>query len=408
MPPHKKIRVAFFADILVRDFDGAIKTMYQLIDKIPEEKFEFMFLTGMPPKEKINHKIIKMPSIVLPFNPNYKAALPYFNNHKITKQLNDFNPDVIHIATPSPLGFFALKYGKKNQIPILSIYHTNFLSYMKHYFKLLPFLIKPAESVVKRGYRNFYNFCKMVYVPTIEMIEELKECGVNENNLKLWKRGIDINIFNPSKKDENYIRQLTKNDKPNILFASRLVWEKNLETLFNIYDEVHAQQLEVNFIIAGSGVAEQEARKRMKNALFLGYIDHDNLAKVYASCDIFVFPSVTETFGNVVAEAMACGCVPVIARGGGSKELIINGKTGFLCEPYNASEYVDNIKTLLSNTALKEKMRSHGIEYASTLHWDYLVKEYFTDLKTLAALRYPSSAKDDTLSKEIYPTNFAI
>ena len=162
---------------------------------------------------------------------------------------------------------------------------------------------------------------------------------------------------------------------------------------------MQAQQLEVNFIIAGSGVAEQEARKRMKNALFLGYIDHDNLAKVYASCDIFVFPSVTETFGNVVAEAMACGCVPVIARGGGSKELIINGKTGFLCEPYNASEYVDNIKTLLSNTALKEKMRSHGIEYASTLHWDYLVKEYFTDLKTLAALRYPSSAKDARLVK---------
>jgi glycosyltransferase involved in cell wall biosynthesis len=407
MHNHRKIRVAFFADILTRDYDGAIKTMYHLIDNIPEEKFEFMFCSGMPPKEKMNHRIVEIPSFVLPFNSNYKASLPYFSN-KLTKELTDFNPDVIHIATPSPLGFFGLYYAKRNHIPTLSIYHTNFLSYMKHYFKSLPFLIKPVETIVKYAYRSFYNFCKTVYVPTLQMIRELKECGVAENNLKLWQRGIAVDIFNPSKKDKNFIRQLTGNDKPSILFASRLVWEKNMETLFNIYDEVQAQQLDVNFIIAGSGVAEQEARKRMKKAFFLGFLDHENLAKVYASSDVFVFPSVSETFGNVVVEAMACGCVPVIARGGGSQALVKNGETGFLCEPCNAAEYVENMKTLLTNLPLKEKMQSRGVEYASTLNWDHLVNEYFTDLETLATHHYSSYTNEAILPNEIYPTNFAV
>ena len=407
MHNHRKIRVAFFADILTRDYDGAIKTMYHLIDNIPEEKFEFMFCSGMPPKEKMNHRIVEIPSFVLPFNSNYKASLPYFSN-KLTKELTDFNPDVIHIATPSPLGFFGLYYAKRNHIPTLSIYHTNFLSYMKHYFKSLPFLIKPVETIVKYAYRSFYNFCKTVYVPTLQMIRELKECGVAENNLKLWQRGIAVDIFNPSKKDKNFIRQLTGNDKPNILFASRLVWEKNMETLFNIYDEVQAQQLDVNFIIAGSGVAEQEARKRMKKAFFLGFLDHENLAKVYASSDVFVFPSVSETFGNVVVEAMACGCVPVIARGGGSRNLVRDGETGFLCDPYDAASYVQKIKVLLNNTFVRESMQSNGVKFASTLNWDHLVNEYFTDLETLATHHYSSYTNEAILPNEIYPTNFAV
>lgn len=408
MSYERKIKVAFFADILTRNYDGAIKTMYHLIDNVPENRFEFMFCTGIPPKEKLDYAVLEIPSVTVPFNSNYKASFPALKQREITKALSDFDPDVIHIATPSPLGFFALNYANRNRIPVLSIYHTHFLAYVKHYLSRLPLLISPLEGLVKRIYRNFYNLCKMVYVPTLQMMDELTECGIVDNNLKLWQRGIDGELFNPSKKDVLFMQNLTGNDKPSILFASRLVWEKNMETLFNIYDEVQAQQLDVNFIIAGSGVAEQEARKRMKKAFFLGFLDHENLAKVYASSDVFVFPSVSETFGNVVVEAMACGCVPVIARGGGSQALVKNGETGFLCEPCNAAEYVENMKTLLTNLPLKEKMQSRGVEYASTLNWDHLVNEYFTDLETLATHHYSSYTNEAILPNEIYPTNFAV
>jgi len=408
MYSNKKIKVAFFADILTRDHDGAIKTMYQLIDKVPEENFEFMFCTGTPPKEKINHKILQIPSLTLPFNSNYKACLPHFSSNKIVKALEDFDPDVIHIATPSPLGFFGLNFARKKHIPVLSIYHTNFLSYIQYYFNRLPFLIKPVESIVKKIYQSFYNFCNMVYVPTKQMIIELKDSGVSHQPLKLWQRGIDSNLFNPSKKDMHYIQQITGNNKPCILFASRLVWEKNLETLFNIYDETEAQNLDVNFIIAGSGVAEQAARKRMKKAFFLGFLNHEELSKVYASSDVFVFPSISETFGNVVVEAMASGCVPVIARGGGSQSLVMNGVTGFLCNPYDAREYVENIKVILNYPSLRESIQQNAIRFASNFNWNRLANEYFSDLQMLAYKSSPTFEDNVVLTNELFPTNYAL
>ncbi|MDN5305740.1 MAG: hypothetical protein PWQ53_399 [Bacteroidota bacterium] len=409
MSYERKIKVAFFADILTRNYDGAIKTMYHLIDNVPENRFEFMFCTGIPPKEKLDYAVLEIPSITVPFNSNYKASFPALKQREITKALSDFDPDVIHIATPSPLGFFALNYANRNRIPVLSIYHTHFLAYVKHYFSRLPLLISPLEVLVKRIYRNFYNLCKMVYVPTLQMMDELTECGIVDNNLKLWQRGIDGELFNPSKKDVLFMQNLTGNDKPSILFASRLVWEKNLETLFRIYDETEAQHLDVNFVIAGTGVAETEARKKMKNAVFLGQLDQETLSKVYATSDVFVFPSVSETFGNVVVEAMACGCVPVIARGGGSRNLVRDGETGFLCDPYDAASYVQKIKVLLNNTFVRESMQSNGVKFASTLSWDALVNEYFADLETLARKQIPSySNQDVVLSNEVYPANFAV
>ncbi|VBB48318.1 Glycosyl transferase, group 1 [uncultured Paludibacter sp.] len=380
----KKIRVAFFADMLERDVDGAVRTMYQLIDRIPEDKFEFLFFCGAPPKTELKHKIAKVPSVFIPFNATYKTALPYLKSMILAKSLWEFNPEVIHIATPSSLGFFALNYAQKNAVPVLSIYHTHFISYIQYYFKPFPFLISAAESLVAKKYRDFYNQCDIVYTPTNQMINELSNIGVSKRYLKLWQRGLDMKLFHPSKKDADFIQNITGNNKPCVLFASRLVWEKNLETLFNIYDEAEARQLDVNFIIAGNGVAEETARQRMKNAFFLGHINHNTLAKVYASSDVLVFPSVSETYGNVVVEAMASGCVPVIAKGGGSQSLVKDGETGFLCEPNNAKEYVEKIQQLLHHSEQKEKMQQAGFQYTSKLSWENLANEYFNDMEYLS------------------------
>ena len=382
--PKQTVKVAFFADILTKDFDGAIKTMYQLIERIPARGFEYSFYTGTPPKHPFKHSVVRTPAVRVPFNISYKMAVPRFNKIKLWLSLSKFNPDVVHITTPSALGFFGLNYAKRNNKPVLSIYHTHFISYMKYYFKYVPFFIKPAESLVRKMYKSFYNRCDAVYVPTVKIMEELEEYGVSRNVMKLWQRGIDSHVFNPSKRDVRFIRKLTGNNKPNILFASRLVWEKNVETLFGIYDEIEAQGIDVNFVIAGNGVAEDIAKQRMKNAVFLGFLDHDDLAKVYASCDVFVFTSISETHGNVVVEAMSSGCVPVIARGGGSQALVEDGVTGFLCEPDNPHDYIDKINILLSDKELKGKMQRAGYEYALPLSWDRLAKEYFNDIHALA------------------------
>lgn len=383
----RKIRVAFFADVLTKDYDGAIKTMYQLIDRIPENKFEYIFLCGVPPTHSFSHKVVKIPAVTILVNASYKMSLPSLAKNKLQSALSEFKPDVIHISTPSLLGFFGLNYAKENNIPVLSIYHTHYISYVPYYLKWIPFLIKPFKNLVIKISQKFYNGCSIVYVPTTVMIQELVGYGIDEKLLKQWARGLDLNIFNQERADKNYIRSITGNDNPSLLYASRIVWEKNIETLFDIYDEVIAQGIDVNFIVAGKGVAEPDARARMPRAHFLGYLSHNELGKLYASTDIFVFPSISESYGSVVAEATACGCTPVIARGGGSQALVKDGETGFLCEPNNAKDYVSKIKLLLENPDLKRQMQEEARKYTELFSWENLTDEYFNDITSLARLR---------------------
>jgi len=382
---NRKVKVAFFSDMLIRDFDGANKTMYQLIDRIPERQFEYLFFCGMSKQHK-NRATVKIPVFSIPNNHSYKIALPDLCKTELMESLDLFSPDVIHISTPSALGFFALNYALKKEIPVLSIYHTHFISYIKYYFKYLPFLVPLLEAMIAKIYRRFYNRCTVTYVPTVSIAEELMSHGVSVQHLRIWQRGINTTLFTPLKRCDHLIKTLTGNDNPCILFASRLVWEKNLETLFAIYDRVQEEDLKVNFIVAGSGAAEAAARARMKHAIFLGFVNHDMLAKVYASSAIFLFPSTSETYGNVVVEAMASGCIPVIARGGGSQALVVDGVNGFLCNPNEPDDYLIKMKRLLRDETLRAKMQSAGLQYTSNLSWDNLAREYFTDIENLANL----------------------
>ncbi len=383
----RKTKVAFFADILVKNFDGASRTMFQIIERIPTDEFEFLFFCGLPPDHDIGHEVFKVPTIPIPFNSTYRLAIPMFSWFSMRKRLKAFRPDVIHIASPSPLGDFAFQYNwGRNDVPVITIYHTHFLSYIDYYLRTLPFLIKPAKSTVAFGQRMFYNQSKLMYVPTQQMVDELKDFGFDTGKMKIWQRGINHELFNPRKKDIDAIKAITKNDKPNIIFASRLVWEKNLATLIKIYRENKSHGDKYNFIIAGDGVAKDALKEKMPDAFMLGKISHDKLAILYASSDIFLFPSVSETYGNVVVEAMASGCPCVIAKGGGSQSLVKHGETGFLCEPNNPIDYYERIEEIMSSEELRKKFVSNGLAYTKTLDWDVLANTYFEDVKQLVEM----------------------
>ncbi|MEM9822873.1 MAG: glycosyltransferase family 1 protein, partial [Bacteroidota bacterium] len=308
----RKIRVAFIADMLVENLDGAIRTMYHLIHRIPKDQFEFLFLCGTPPKEDIGFEIVALPTTPLPINLSYNMAIPFLAEGKMKRSLQHFQPDILHISTPSPLGHYALNYGHAKGIPVLSIYHTHFLTYVDYYLRKVPMMIPPIKQKIIQYTQAFYNRCQLTLVPTPSIINELAAYGVKKNKMLLWQRGIDKKLFHPSKKNPWRMRQMLGNDRPRLLFASRLVWEKNLETLIRIYREAAAQQLDYNFIIVGDGVAKAALEEAMPKAHFLGHIEHQELAQLYASADVFLFPSDTESYGNVVIEAMASGLPCVI------------------------------------------------------------------------------------------------
>ncbi|WP_229213771.1 glycosyltransferase family 4 protein [Dyadobacter psychrotolerans] len=382
----KKIKIAFFAEILIEDFDGASRTMFQIIRRIPQQHFEFLFICGKGPDELFGFECVCIPTLTVPFNKSYSMALPYLADKTLREKLSAFDPDIIHIATPSLLGSFALQYARSLQLPVISIYHTHFISYISYYLSKAPFLIDLVKAKLMVAQKNFYNQCELVYVPSESIAAEMQQMGISQSGLKLWKRGIDTHLFSPEKRDTTSLRLTTGNNNPNILFASRLVWEKNLETLIRIYEYCQSKNLKYNFIIAGDGIAKKACQQKMNKAFFTGSLQHAELAKLYASADVFLFTSVSETYGNVVLEAMACGLPCVIADGGGSRDFIEQGINGFKCQPQNHADYVDKIQTILSDDPLRARFSQKGRSFSLDLDWDKLTDVYFDDLQSMAGV----------------------
>jgi glycosyltransferase involved in cell wall biosynthesis len=379
-----KIKIAFFAEILIEDFDGASRTMFQLIHRIPADRFEFLFICGVGPDTLAGFECMRIPAATIPINRTYKMAIPWFSSGKMRKKLQAFQPDIIHIATPSLLGEFALKYAVAQHIPVLTIYHTHFISYVDYYLKSSPRLASFIRSLITKSQHAFYNGCERIYVPSAEMLAALLSWNVEAWRLQLWQRGIDTQLFSPEKKDKAMLRALVGNDDPVILFASRLVWEKNLETLIAIYQLSQDRNLPFNFLVVGDGVALEACQRRMPKATFTGKVDHQQLSIIYASADVFLFPSISESYGNVVVEAMASGLPCVIADGGGSRNFIQQGQNGFLCQPNNAEDYLNHISTLIHDTRLHQQFVAEGLHYSKSLSWDDLAATYFKDLTAIA------------------------
>ena len=380
----KRIRVAFFAEILVEDFDGASRTMFQIIKRINPDNFEFLFFCGTGPDNLYGFDCIRIPSVGVPLNNTYKMALPALAAGRIRTALEEFAPDVIHIATPSILGNFALKFAYSYQIPVISIYHTHFISYIDYYLRYAPFFIGMVKPLVSESQKNFYNQCDVVYVPAESISADLRSMKIEPWRLKIWKRGLDTSVFSPDRRNPRLMRQITGNSKPTILFASRLVWEKNLETLIAVYAEIKKCNIDVNFLIVGDGVARKACEKRMPEAIFAGKMEHAQLAVLYASADIFLFPSISETYGNVVLEAMASGLPCIVANGGGSADFIEQGINGFKCRPNDAEDYIARILTLLSDKFLRTQFAEKGLAQSKSCNWEHLTEIYFNDLERLS------------------------
>ncbi|NNF32748.1 MAG: glycosyltransferase [Saprospiraceae bacterium] len=373
----RKTKVVFFTDMLIEGYDGAQRTMFHLISRIPKDQYTYFFICGERPTQPFAFELMDIPSITIPFNDDYSLAMPALAYFKMKKALDRFRPDVIHIASPSLLGNFALEYAEARSIPVISIYHTHFISYVDYYLNGTPIISDLARSSVVSGQRKFYDRCDYVLVPTMALISELISHGFNQEKLHLWQRGIDHAVFNPGKMDSSAIQSITGSDKFTILIACRHVWEKNMALLIELYTKYLKDEKDICLVIAGDGIARTEMESKMEGAIFLGSVDQDYLAMLYASSDLFLFPSTSETYGSVVVEAMSCGCPCIVANGGGSQSFITDGTNGFTCNVTDPDDFYKKIVLLKNDTLLREHFIKEGLVYTNSLNWDKIANQYF-------------------------------
>ncbi len=373
-----RIKVAFFADILEENFDGVTHTLYQMIERIPQDSFDFLFITPHPPKntDSFPFRIIKCPSMGLPMYSEYRIALPFLKR-SLQEELDAFDPDVVHFTTPSFLGNYARDYAKNRGIPLFSTYHSHFHSYLEYYFGFLPGGHKAIIPIANRLLK-IYRDCDLTLVPSKAMKDFLLDWGVEEHQLKIWKRGVSQKQFNPASRDESWRRSIGLEGKKSILFVSRLVKYKSIDTLADTYQLFKERNNNVQFVITGDGPDAEYLKEKMPDAVFTGKKTEEELAMIYASNDIFMFPSVTETFGNVVLEALASGLPVVAAAEGGPLDIVNDHENGFLVKPRDAEAFYQKLNHLVEDDELRAKMSRSATEYAGTQSWDNIVDQLFS------------------------------
>ena len=368
-----KVKIVFFVDVLKKDFDGVSNTTNQIAYRLPKDRFDAIFVTPLPPEEKeFPFPVHQCPYIEMPFYKQYRLALPK-SMKPLEGILNDFNPDIVHWSTPSALGWYAVKYAKKRKIPSVSIYHTHFTSYVEYFLRYVPGVDKISPPIARR-LLSLYRDCVLVLAPTESMKDYLKVLRVDQSKIKVWGRGVNQHLFSPAFRVEDFFQPYGLTTEKKILFVSRLVSFKSTDKLLELYALLEPNQ---KLIITGDGPDMARLQSKMKNAVFTGKLTGRQLSQVFASADVFVFPSITETFGNVILEAMASGLPVVAAKAGGPGDIIQEGVTGFLTPPGDTAAMYDKVTLLLNDPAMHLRIREQALHYASQQNWDTLCDKLF-------------------------------
>ncbi len=342
--------------------DGVALTLNRLVGYLESQGVEVLVFapTADKPAFAYQGKVMAVPSIALPGRPEYRLALGMARHVK--RQVLDFQPDIIHIAVPDLLGQAALALAQKHGIPAVASYHTRYETYLRHYWYLAG-----LESFLTRRLRRFYGACREVYVPSDSMREALLADGLRDN-FKPWPRGIDTARFMPDKRSGDWrVQYGIGADELVVLHVSRLVREKRLDTLTAALKRIAVPH---RVVIVGDGPDRSAVARELPHAIFTGALHGEALATAYASSDIFVFPSDSESFGNVTLEAMASGLPTVCADATGSRSLVIPGETGFLAPAGDAGAFARHITALAQDEALRRRMGEAARLRALSFSWE--------------------------------------
>lgn len=250
----------------------------------------------------------------------------------------------IHSATPGPLGLAALAISKILKLPISATYHTSFPQYAGYLMG-----DNEVEGLMCRYIFWYYSHMDKIFVPSWNTGKELIGRGISTQKIRLFPRGIDTQRFHPSKRSKRFEELFAPEGQRKLLYVGRISREKNLDLLADVFQSLLCSISDVCLIVVGDGPYKEEMQEKLKGwpVVFTGYLEGDELASAYASCDLFVFPSTTDTFGNVVMEAQASGLPVIVTDAGGPQENLINGETGLVVRAGDPKAFLQGIRTLL-------------------------------------------------------------
>lgn len=307
-------------------------------------------------------KVVGIPAIPLPGRAEYLAPLGIPPSAK--RDLRDFAPNIVHVASPEILGHRAVTLARRRKLPVVASVHTRFETYPRYYG--LTFL----EPVVAALLRRFYRRCDAIFAPSESMAQLLRDQRMNFD-VGIWSRGVERDVFSPEARSLDWRRGIgIADDEPVIGFVGRLVMEKGLDVFSDAMDRLDQRGVRHRVLVIGEGPAREWFEQRLPDAIFVGFQKGNDLGRAVASCDMLFNPSVTETFGNVTLEAMAAGLPVVAALATGSLSLVEDGVTGRLIRPGAINAFADALQSYCEDGAARATAGEAGRAASVAYGWD--------------------------------------
>jgi len=315
--------------------------------------------------------------VPIPRYPGLRMGLPAM--HSLVRLWRSNRPDVVHVLTEGPLGWSAVSAARKLGLPVISDFRTNFHSYSRHYGA--GWLGKPILAYL----RKFHNRTLCTLVPTEAMRAELAALGFHD--LRVVGRGVDTTLFDPARRSDALRAQWGAGaSDPVMLHVGRIAAEKNLAALIAASAAVRAQAPNARLVLVGDGPARAELQARCPDAVFAGMRHGEDLATHYASADVFLFPSLTETYGNVTIEALASGLAVVAFDYAAAAQTIRHGDNGLLTPMEDTRVFAALAALAVSDFARARAMGSRARASILELSWDLVVRQLETLLEVAAGV----------------------
>ena len=385
----KVLRVAYFPDSFV-EVNGVAMTSKKLVDFVRKRGYPFLYVyagrkTEVHREKNLVSLSLRRSPLAIPMDESLKYD-PLFQRHvgRVRRELEEFKPDVIHITGLNDVSIIGAYLAKKMDIALVGAWHTNLHEFassrLRKKLRFLPDTTRQkiaafAEDRILRGAKLYYKMPHRILAPNRELAAMLEEGTGRETRLMV--RGVDVEEFSPDKRtiDDDVIR---------FGFVGRLQAEKNVRMLVDIERQLFAAgKRNFEFLVIGEGSEREYLQANMQTATFPGFLEGSRLSEAYANMDIFVFPSDTETFGNVVQEAGASGVPSIVSDQGGPKFIVRDGETGFVAK--SLDDFVRYAVRLMDNKEELAAMKSESREVALTRSWDAVFDDVYESYKAAKA-----------------------
>jgi glycosyltransferase involved in cell wall biosynthesis len=361
------MRVAIIAEVFLPKVDGVVTRTMNLIRQLVRHQDQVMVLCAQADGcRECPVPVVECRSFSFPLYPEYRIGLP---DRRLVKEVARFAPDVLHYINPFAFGFRCYDVIQRAglRVPSVFSFHTLYGEFVKCYRGM-----KPLSSILWWMTREYHNRADVNITVSNIMQEELVHRGFRR--VQCWPPAVDGRLFHQTRKSPEMRARLTKGrpERPLLLTVSRLSPEKNVGFLADVLDQIP----EADLAVVGDGPQRAELQRRFggRNAHFIGYLRGEQLAAAYASADAFLYASETETLGNVILEAMACGCAVVAPRAGGIPSLVSHGKTGMLYAPGNLAEAVRLTRRALNDSGLRSQLGQAARKTVEEWNWENSVE----------------------------------